>query len=572
MAGPDIPAGKDTTKVTDNAPPITPLPKFFKPSFSQTMQTPQGLPAQVSPAETKLGKLVHIVAMAGQGALAGWGTGNPAAGADRAREIPIQNAEQRQQLQAGGIANQQAAANLRAFPLTLAQRQAEINQILAQTQVATQGTHSTEWQQDPNNLGGMVRQSYDTFGRPVGSPIPAVSPYLLKPKIHPVTYVGDDGQPHPGSQNLITGDVMSQDGSIVPNARVFESSMVPKSTTDSSSTDLMGNTTSRKTTAPVVAPTGNGPAASPTSGQRPVNMVQRTAGGPLVAQSNPGGPVRSQAKPNVPAGSMPANDPVYGLAPDVEQRLQALAPPAAQGYLRAILQYKGQLPSNRGKSASQYAQDVDILTKIDPSFNAQNYDLIRETKAAYAAGGKNGQQVLGFNTALRHMGMLNDAAAALNNGNIQLANRFGNALSLQFGSDKVSNFNTIKTYLGSELAKGFGGGVATDSSRAEAAPLLSQIQSPEQLAGGFKTAADLLRGKIGAMESAYSQPPPLGTGQKVGLLDDESHGVLQKLGLEQPQMLTLQDGHGHMQQILASDWKKNQAAILRKDPGAKVIQ
>ena len=110
------PGQPDTTQAMQNPDPITPVPKFFKPSFAQTTQTAQGLPAQINPAETKLGKLVHILAAAGQGALAGWGQGNPGAGAAAAREIPYQEAEQRQNL-----AQQQAQLALTRAQSTMVQ-------------------------------------------------------------------------------------------------------------------------------------------------------------------------------------------------------------------------------------------------------------------------------------------------------------------------------------------------------------------------------------------------------------------------------------------------------------------
>jgi hypothetical protein len=597
-APPQIPLSgeADSTQASTNPDPLSSTPRFVQPSFSSTTTDANGLQVPVNPAQTKLGKLVSILSAAARGAAAGWGTGNAAAGADRAREIPLQLAAQRQQLQTGSLENQQRLANLRALPLDIAQRQAAIEQMLEQTRVATEGTHNTVWQADPSNPGGMVQQSYDTFGRPVGSAIPAISPYLLKPKIHPVTYVGEDGMPHPGSQNLITGEVMSQDGSVVPNARVFEGSLVPKSATDtsSSSTDLMGNTktTNRRVTAPVIAPGGNSaggpgagvsyPGASPTgaaatagSARPPVNMVQKTAGGPLVAATNspvpqPSGGGQPSASATPKTSSSPAASPIYALPSDVEQRLMAYSPdPKIQSYLRGLLSYQGQMPSPRAKN---YAATLSALTSIDPSFNQANYDLIRKVKSDYTPGGTVGKQVLSFNTALNHMGMLADAAQQLQNGKLQLANKLANALSIEFGNDAVTNFNTIKTYLASELAKGFGGGVATDSSRAEAAPILNAIQSPQQLAGGFKTAADLLRGKISAQEAAYSQAPPLGTGQKVGLISDEGHGVLQKLGLESPQMLSFVDSNHQTHQILQSDWNKNKAKILARDPGATLIQ
>jgi hypothetical protein len=79
--------------------PQTNLPRFFKPSFSQVAGPgPTGAPQQVNPAETKLGKLVHVLGAAAQGALAGYGQLNPAAGAQAARDIPFQAVERQQQL------------------------------------------------------------------------------------------------------------------------------------------------------------------------------------------------------------------------------------------------------------------------------------------------------------------------------------------------------------------------------------------------------------------------------------------------------------------------------------------
>lgn len=95
------PGQADTTQVKDNAPPVTPQPKFVKPTMQQATTGQNGLPAQINPSETKLGKLVHILAAAGQGALAGWGQGSAGAGAQQAREVPIQMAQQRQQMAQG---------------------------------------------------------------------------------------------------------------------------------------------------------------------------------------------------------------------------------------------------------------------------------------------------------------------------------------------------------------------------------------------------------------------------------------------------------------------------------------
>ena len=105
----------DTNQVSQSQ-PTSSMPKMFKPSFAQTTQDQNGMPTQINPAETKLGKLVHILGAAAQGALAGWGQGNPGAGAQAAREIPYQEATQR-----GNLAQQQAQLALTRAQSTMVQ-------------------------------------------------------------------------------------------------------------------------------------------------------------------------------------------------------------------------------------------------------------------------------------------------------------------------------------------------------------------------------------------------------------------------------------------------------------------
>ena len=229
-------------------PPAPVMPKMFKPSFAQTTTTSQGLPAPLSPAQTKLGKLVAILGAAAQGGIAGLGTGNPGAGAAAAREIPFQQAQQRQQLEREALENQQVRANL---PLSIAKQQAAIAQVQAQTKLATEGVAGGQFQPDSNGAGYRY-QPTGHFGQPVGPGMSAIPPALLRPKIKGVTVMGDDGRPRPATQNLLTGEVMDETGQVIPNPQIFEGAMVPKSTTETGSVDLMGNSSSRRTVAPVL--------------------------------------------------------------------------------------------------------------------------------------------------------------------------------------------------------------------------------------------------------------------------------------------------------------------------------
>jgi hypothetical protein len=576
-----VPGQADTNQITQN-PATSSMPRMFQPSFAQTTRDQNGMPLQVNPAETKLGKLVHILAAAGQGALAGWGQGNPGAGAAMAREVPFQQAQQRQALQAGSIENQQRAANLKAFPLDIAQKQAAIQATLqqiesekAQTGLATGGVHSSVWEADPNNPGGMVQQGYDAYGRPVGGAIPAIPPYMLKPKIHPVNYVGDDGQPHPGTQNLITGEVMSQDGSLVPNARVFEGSLVPKSSTtsSSSSTDLMGNTTERnqRVTAPVMSPGGGAMGAPPQGGRAPVNMVQRTAGGPLAPQRAPNGPVQ------VPAGTLgtaaaphPAKMPAptaatLQLAPDVEQRLAGSSlNPQEQQYVRGLLNYQGQMPSPRAKN---YAATLATLTSIDPNFNAANYDANRKTLEDYTPGGSVGKQAIAFNTAIAHLDMLSRAADALKSNDVQGVNRIAQFFKVQTGNSAVTTFNNIADAVDGEVSKTFKG-TATEGELSRVGAHFAAALGPDQIKNNIGSTIGLLNGKMGEMQSAFQRQ----IGRPINMVSPEAQQAIQRMSGGGGGQITFRDSRGGTHQISQQAWQANQAAIRQRDPGVQLIQ
>lgn len=497
------------------------LPKPVQPSFSSVSgPDAHGMPQTINPAETKLGKLLHIMMAGATGAMNGYGQMTPAAGAEAARDIPFQRAARVQSLQAGEIQNQQAQANLATNPLNIAQKIAAIQAQQAETEKSLHGVHSTVFQPDPNNQEGYVQQGVDAFGKPTGQGIPAMLPGFLKPHTQLVTVPNPqnpNGPPIYAEYDKLLHVVRDPtSGAVIPGAEKFVPGLVPKTSTDTSSasTDLMGNTVTKntRTTGPAVSgPNGltpGQPRFAPTSTAR---TTAPTAGAPKAAAPSTD------------------NSPVFRLSPDVEQRLAASKlSPQEQQYARGLLSYKGQMPSSRAKN---YPATLATLTSLDPNFNATNYDTIRKTKMDYTPGGSVGSQVLAFNTAMRHVGMLNDAVDSLGNVGPQFVNRLKNALSVQLGKDPVTNFSTIKTYLAGELAKGFGGGVATDSSRAEANDILSKIQSPEQLHGGLINAVGLLRGKIGAQEDAYKKQ----TGQPISLLDDEANAVIKKMSGPTPQ-------------------------------------
>jgi hypothetical protein len=167
------------------------------------------------------------------------------------------------------------------------------------------------------------------------------------------------------------------------------------------------------------------------------------------------------------------------------------------------------------------------LTSAYPDYRRENYDAQHKTYLDYSPGGVIGQQVQAFNTSIRHLGGIADAADRLNNSDFQDVNKFLNVMAAKIGRANVTNFNTFRSYLAGELAKALGGGVPTDASRAEANTALQDYYSPAQTKGAIKTVVSLMRGKLSTQEAAYQQA----TGRTKKLVDPGAQAVLDHLGV-----------------------------------------
>lgn len=118
--------------------------------------------------------------------------------------------------------------------------------------------------------------------------------------------------------------------------------------------------------------------------------------------------------------------------------------------------------------------------------------------------GPQGQLVTSFNTAIDHLDTLKELGNALNNGNLQLANKIKNTAAAWTGDADITNLDTAKQIVGAEVIKSIvarGGGQAE---REEAANKISRISSPAQLAGYIETTQKLMGGQLKSLEQQYS--------------------------------------------------------------------
>lgn len=195
---------------------------------------------------------------------------------------------------------------------------------------------------------------------------------------------------------------------------------------------------------------------------------------------------QKQAQTNALTGGVAAGQP----NPTIENNAQLIAtgkvPPLSSFAMRTPF---GQMVMSR-------------VLEINPDYNGADYTINKNTENAFASG-KQGNTIRSFNVALNHLDTLGGLADALQNGNIQLVNKIGNAYAAQTGGTAPTNFTTAKKIVGDEIVKaivGAGGGV-TD--RQEAAKTINDAQSPEQLRQAIDTYKTLMSGQLQGLHQQY---------------------------------------------------------------------
>src|ERR1039457_2226396 len=122
----------------------------------------------------------------------------------------------------------------------------------------------------------------------------------------------------------------------------------------------------------------------------------------------------------------------------------------------------------------------------------------------YFTAGPAGTTINYFNTAIDHLKLLRETADALQNGDIQLLNKFGNEFANATGNPAPNNFNTVRSAVSGELSKTFKGTGATDEEVSLIEKTINNSQSPQQLSGAIQYYLRLMGDKTDALKGQFS--------------------------------------------------------------------
>jgi hypothetical protein len=169
------------------------------------------------------------------------------------------------------------------------------------------------------------------------------------------------------------------------------------------------------------------------------------------------------------------------------------------------------------------------VNQVNPGYKSDEFAVRAPTRKAFTTGTQ-GQQINAINTAIGHIDQITGLADKLQNGGFVPGNAAWNAIQTMFGSDKVTNFDTLKDALAGEVSSVLAKGGATVSGIAEAKQKISGANSPEQLAGYVKTLIPVMGSKLASLDYQYHQA--MGAEDKFSALSPESKQILQKYGFD----------------------------------------
>ncbi len=169
------------------------------------------------------------------------------------------------------------------------------------------------------------------------------------------------------------------------------------------------------------------------------------------------------------------------------------------------------------------------VNQVNPAYDQSQFALRSPTRRAFTIGTQ-GQQINAINTAIGHIDQLTTLSTDLQNGGFTPANKAWNTIRSAFGSDKVTNFDTLKDALSGEVASVLSKSGATVSGIAEAKEKINAANSPTQLAGYVKTLIPIMGSKLAELNYQYHQA--MGADDTYSALSPQSKAILTKHGFD----------------------------------------
>ena len=214
----------------------------------------------------------------------------------------------------------------------------------------------------------------------------------------------------------------------------------------------------------------------------------------------------------------------------VNQQAQTLAaPPTDEEQILAKKVSEGDAPfpslSSRNPMTARIAAQA---LQMNPSLTAETYPTRQAAYKAFGTG-KQGDTVRSFNVAYAHMDTVEQATAALNNGDLRGFNSLTNLMRKETGQPEATNLDTALQMVKGELVKAVVGSQAALEDRTRALGQISADSGPDAIKGSLSTVRQLILGQVRGLQRQYEN-----TTNKYDFATMLSPSVASALGTQHP--------------------------------------
>ena len=184
----------------------------------------------------------------------------------------------------------------------------------------------------------------------------------------------------------------------------------------------------------------------------------------------------------------------------------ATLPPALATQVKMISEGRMAFPTGAALRSPRVMELVAAASQYDPSLDAVNAATRIATRKNFTSG-KARANITSLNTALSHLGSLQDTVAELNNSGFPWWNAIANPTAVQLGDTKLAaalkRFKTDRLAVGEELARAFKGAAPGVREGEEWKDTFSSADSPEALNSAIQQGVKLLNGRLVSLQDEY---------------------------------------------------------------------
>lgn len=208
-------------------------------------------------------------------------------------------------------------------------------------------------------------------------------------------------------------------------------------------------------------------------------------------------------------GGVPVASPLLAakqkVSPDVhgDEFLGSVPKPIAD-QVKALAEGRMQFPAGFALKSPYWQNMISMVSQYDPSFDAVNYNSRASTRRDFTSG-QSSKNITALNTAIGHMGTLQQAADALGNSNTPAINYLVNQVRSATGDPRVNNFDLAKHAVANELMRVFRQVGASETETKAFEERLSSSSSPAQINEALKLGAELLHSRLDALNDTYQR-------------------------------------------------------------------